>query len=93
MANGGKHLDHFLSKYMLDACFFLKVFFKKVFLNKATFPVIVVNILHYIQRSFSVRVQPARTMIVTMIDLLRYQNYFVIQRYQDVFKDMIEVYQ
>ena len=73
---------------------FLQVSIKKeCCLNNVIFPVTVVKILHYIQHAFSFRIQPARNMIVTTIELLYYQDCFAMLRYQYVLRDLIEFQQ
>ena len=79
--------------FLMDACFllFYKCFSKECCLNKIIFPVTVVKILHYIQHAFSFRVQPARNMNITTIELLYYQDCFAMWPYQHVLRNLTEV--
>ena len=83
-------ITFFLTRCLLSS-FFCKCLSKRCCLIKVIFPVIAVKILHYIQHAFSFRVQPVRTMTVTTIELLYYEDCLAMWRYQYVLRDLIEV--
>ena len=55
---------------MFASCFFASVSQKSIFLNKVTFPIIIVYILHFIQPACSFKVEPVRIMSIIIIVLL-----------------------